>query len=116
MTMTVTVRWAAACRLADLLPERGVAALFGDVQVALFRLHDDTVHAIGNRDPISGACVLSRGIVGTRADAPVVVSPMHKQAYDLRTGACLDASGVTVPVYAARVRDGVVEVAVADDR
>jgi nitrite reductase (NADH) small subunit len=111
MTRTITVRWAAACRLDDLLPERGAAALFGDVQVALFRLYDGAVHAIGNRDPISGACVLSRGIVGTRGAAPVVISPMHKQAYDLRTGVCLDVPTASVPVYAARVCDGVVEVA-----
>jgi nitrite reductase (NADH) small subunit len=116
MTMTVAVHWAAACRLADLLPERGVAALFGDVQVALFRLYDDTVYAIGNRDPIAGACVLSRGIVGTRGDIPVVVSPLHKQAYDLRTGACLDVPGVAVATYPTRVYDGVVEVAVSGDR
>jgi nitrite reductase (NADH) small subunit len=112
MTMTVTARWVAACRLHDLLPERGVAALFGDVQVALFRLHDDSVHAVGNLDPFSAANVLSRGIVGTRGVAPVVVSPMHKQAFDLTTGACLDAPGVRVPVYSTRVEDGVVEVAV----
>ena len=113
MTVLLTTRWVAVCALVDLLPERGVAALFGDVQIALFRLHDDAVRAIGNRDPISGAYVLSRGIVVTRGDTPVVVSPMHKQAFDLDTGACLDAPGVFVPVYPARVREGVVEVAVA---
>jgi nitrite reductase (NADH) small subunit len=106
-------RWAAVCRLTDLLPERGAAALFGDLQVAVFRLHDDTVRAIGNRDPASGANVLSRGIVGTRGTRTVVVSPMHKQAYDLDTGACLDSPHVEVAVYAARVRDGLVEVAIA---
>jgi nitrite reductase (NADH) small subunit len=31
--------------------------------------------------------------------------------FDLRTGACLDDPGVSVPVYPARVRDGLVEVA-----
>ena len=113
MTIAVRVRWAAACRLADLLPERGAAALFGDTQVALFRLYDGTVHAIGNRDPVSGAHVLSRGIVGTRGQIPVVVSPMHKQAFDLRTGECVDLPGVSVPVYGVRIYDGVVEVAVS---
>jgi nitrite reductase (NADH) small subunit len=113
LTTTIALRWTAVCHLADLLPERGVAALVGDVQVALFRLHDDAVHAIGNRDPISGAYVLSRGIVGTRGDAPVVMSPMHKQAYDLRTGVCMDAPDVSVPVHPARLRDGIVEVAVS---
>jgi NAD(P)H-dependent nitrite reductase small subunit len=112
MTMRTGTRWAAVCRLADLLPERGAAALFGDVQIAVFRLHCDAVRAVGNRDPIAGANVLSRGIVGTRGDRTVVVSPMHKQAYDLDSGACLDVPAVSVPVYPVRVRDGVVEVAV----
>jgi nitrite reductase (NADH) small subunit len=111
--MTVaTLRWTAVCRLTDLTPERGVAAMFGGVQVAVFRLHDDGVRAVGNRDPLSGAYVLSRGIVGSRGDRTVVVSPMHKQAYDLDTGACLDVPGAAVPAYPARVRAGVVEVAV----
>jgi nitrite reductase (NADH) small subunit len=113
MTLAVGVRWASACRIGDLQPERGVAALFGDTQVALFRLYDGTVHAIGNRDPVSGAHVLSRGIVGTRAEVPVVVSPMHKQAFDLRTGECLDLPGIRVPVYEVRLRDDVVEVALS---
>jgi nitrite reductase (NADH) small subunit len=108
---TLRTTWTAVCRFDDLLPERGAAAIFGELQVAVFRLHDGAVHAIGNHDPLCGANVLSRGIVGTRGDAPVVVSPMHKQAYDLRTGTCLDAPAVTVPVYPARVRDGVVELA-----
>jgi nitrite reductase (NADH) small subunit len=35
---------------------------------------------------------------------------MHKQAFDLRTGECLDAAGVRVRVYEVRVRDGIVEI------
>jgi nitrite reductase (NADH) small subunit len=111
MTVTVNTRWAAVCRLDDLLPERGAAAIFGDLQVAVFRLHGDVIRAIGNRDPLSGAYVLSRGIVGTRSGRPVVISPMHKQAFCLDTGQCLDVARVGVPVYGARVRDGLVEVA-----
>jgi nitrite reductase (NADH) small subunit len=118
MTTTVSpstvgsLLWTAVCRHNDLLPERGAAAMFDGVQVAVFRLHDGGVRAIGNRDPLCGANVLSRGIVGTRGDQVVVVSPMHKQAFDLDTGRCLDVSGAVVPIYPARVRDGVVEVAV----
>jgi len=101
--------WTPVCRFDDLLPERGVAALIGPDQVAVFRLHDGGLRAIGNRDPVSGAHVLSRGVVGTRAGRPVVASPMHKQAYDLDTGSCLDADA-RVPVFPVRIRDGVVEV------
>jgi len=112
MTTVEAPVWTAVCRLDDLLPERGAAALLSGEQVAVFRLHDGAVRAVGNHDPLCGANVLSRGIVGTRGDRPVVVSPMHKQAYDLDTGACLDDPAVSVPVYPARVRDGAVEVAV----
>jgi nitrite reductase (NADH) small subunit len=106
-----TLAWTTICRLDDLLVERGAAALVGGVQVAVFRLHDGGVRAVGNLDPLCGAYVISRGIVGTRGARPVVVSPMHKQAYDLDSGACLDVSGAALPVYPARVRGGVVEVA-----
>jgi len=101
--------WTAVCRYADLEPERGVAALLGEAQVALFRTFDGTLYAIGNQDPFTGAYVLSRGIVGTRGDIPTVASPLHKQVFDLRTGVCLDDATAAVPVYAVRERDGGVE-------
>ncbi len=102
--------WVVVCAYRRLEPERGVAALVGGTAVALFRLHDGTVRAIGNVDPFTGASVLCRGIVCTRGDAPIVVSPLHKQAYDLRTGDCLDVPGVRVPVYPVRQRAGLIEV------
>ena len=113
MTITTTdTRWTTVCRLDDLLPGRGAAALLGGRQVAVFRLAGGTVRVIGNQDPVSGAYVLSRGIVGTRGARPVVASPMHKQAYDLETGVCLDLPHITVPVFDARVSDGLIHVAV----
>jgi len=108
------LRWAVVCPIGRLLPERGVAALLGDVQVAIFRIWsdsgDDEVLAIGNVDPFSGAAVLSRGIVGDRGGVPTVASPVYKQAFDLRTGRCLDDPNVTVDTYPVRVTDGTVEV------
>lgn len=104
--------WVQVCPLNRLLPERGAAALVAGVQVALFRMHDGRVHAISNRDPFCGAYVLSRGIVGTRGDRPTVASPMHKQVFDLFTGACLDDADVFVEVFAVRVHNGHVEVGV----
>jgi nitrite reductase (NADH) small subunit len=103
--------WVAVCPFDRLEPERGVAALVGGAQVAVFRTHDGRLYAIDNLDPHSRANVLSRGIVGTRGDAPTVASPMHKQVYDLRTGACLDTPGVAVRTHPVRCRDGMVEVA-----
>jgi nitrite reductase (NADH) small subunit len=104
------VRWTAVCPSADLQPERGVAALIDGEQVALFRMFDGSLYAIGNQDPFTGAFVLSRGIVGTRGDIPTVASPLHKQVFDLRTGSCLDDETTIVPVFSVRERDGQVEV------
>jgi nitrite reductase (NADH) small subunit len=105
--------WTAACPADRLTPERGVAVLLPDGgQVALFRTHDGALHAVGNIDPFSGAAVISRGIVGDRGGEPTVASPMLKQVFSLRTGACLDDPGVRLPRHPVRVRDGVAEVAV----
>ena len=90
-------RWERACLLTDLYPERGAAALFGDVQIALFRLPDDAaygvhagrVYAVQNLDPFSASNVMSRGIVGTRGGEPTVAAPVYKQVFSLATGMCL---------------------------
>ncbi|GAB3014195.1 nitrite reductase small subunit [Nocardioides flavus (ex Wang et al. 2016)] len=105
-----SLTWTAVCPLDAIPLEGGVAALVDGSAVAVFRTHDGAVFAIGNVDPFSGASVLSRGIVGNRGDAPVVSSPMYKQAFDLRTGQCLDDDSVRVPTYEVSVVDGVVHV------
>ncbi|MFC0627385.1 nitrite reductase small subunit NirD [Kribbella deserti] len=111
-TMAVTT---AVCAYEVLLPERGVAALVGDRQIALFRTHDGTVFALDNQDPFSGANVLSRGIVGSRGEVPTVASPMYKQVFDLRTGQCLDDPEVRVASYPVSVVDGQVVVGYGDN-
>lgn len=103
--------WVDVCAFDQLVPDRGVCALVAGQQVAVFRLSpDDDLYAIANFDPFSEAYVLSRGIVGTRGDIPKVASPIYKQNFDLRTGACLDNPDVSVKAYPVRVRDGRVEV------
>ncbi|SDS89916.1 nitrite reductase small subunit NirD [Paraoerskovia marina] len=121
MTTTADTTWVAVCPLADLAVERGAAALLGDVQVALFRLADGTVHAVQQLDPFSGANVMSRGIVGTRGGEPTVAGPMYKQVYSLRSGLCLDPVGYeprpghepVLVTYPVDVRGGVVHVGAA---
>ncbi|WEK59852.1 MAG: nitrite reductase small subunit NirD [Candidatus Microbacterium colombiense] len=108
-TATASATRVRVCAVADLEVERGRAALFGDVQIALFLLADGQVHAVSNLDPYSGAHVISRGIVGTRGEAPTVASPLHKQVFDLRTGRCLDTQGKrdeALRVWPTTVLDG----------
>lgn len=102
------------CALADLVPERGAAALVDGEQVAIFRLVDGSVRAVSQRDPFSGANVMSRGIVGTRQGEPTVAAPMYKQVFSLEDGRCLDRVGyepvagaaADLRVWAASVVDG----------
>ncbi|MFI0709757.1 nitrite reductase small subunit NirD [Streptomyces inhibens] len=98
--------WLAVCAPGDLTPGRGVAALLPDgTQVALFIDRGGRMYAIGNRDPFTGAQVLSRGLTGSAAGRPFVASPLLKQRFDLATGDCLDDPSVTVPTYRVRAAD-----------
>ena len=103
--------WTQACRLDHLIPGRGAAVLLrSGQQAALFAVADGTLYAVGNIDPFGRAAVMSRGIVGDRAGEPVVASPLLKQAFSLLDGRCLDDAEASLPVYAVRVRDGIVEI------
>ena len=108
MTSTYTT----VCALADLEIEAGVTALVDGQAVAVFRTYGGDVLALSNYDPLAHASVLARGIVGTRTvdgkTVDVVASPMHKQAFDLRTGRCLDDPSVRVATYDVVVVDGLV--------
>ncbi|WP_326599156.1 nitrite reductase (NAD(P)H) small subunit [Streptomyces sp. NBC_01803] len=101
--------WVPVCGLAELTPGRGVAALLPDGrQAAVFLDRHGRTYAIGNRDPFTGAHVLSRGLLGSTGNggSPFVASPLLKQRFDLATGRCLDDPDPekTVPVYATRSR------------
>ena len=101
--LAVDGTWFTVCALSRLTPGRGVAALLPDGgQVALFVDRAGSAYAIDNRDPFTGAYVLSRGLVGSVAGRPFVASPLLKQRFDLATGACLDDDEVRVPVFAVR--------------
>lgn len=108
--------WQPVCPFDALEVERGATALVHGHAVAIFRTHEDEIFALGNYDPFARASVLARGIVGTRGEAPFVASPMHKHAFDLRTGECLDDEHVHVPVYDVEVVDGVVHVGPRQER
>ncbi len=106
--------WTTACPYHRLVPGRGVGVLLPDgAQVALFRLDDGSLHAVGNIDPFSGAAVMSRGIVGDRSGRACVQTPIKKQAFAFDDGECLDDPSISVLVYRTRLTaDGDVQVAV----
>lgn len=105
MTTDAELDWTSICRIGDIVPDTGVCALVAGRQVAVFRLRGESLYAIDNIDPHSGAAVLSRGLVGSLGDRVVVASPIHKQHFDLRTGECLEAPRHSVRAWQVR-RDG----------
>ncbi|WP_418956939.1 nitrite reductase small subunit NirD [Streptomyces tritici] len=95
--------WMPVCETSRLTPGRGVAALLPDGrQAALFVDRAGRAYAIENRDPFTGAQVLSRGLLGSAGGRPFVASPLLKQRFDLETGKCLDDDEVSVTVYPVR--------------
>ncbi|UED84144.1 nitrite reductase (NAD(P)H) small subunit [Streptomyces profundus] len=102
--------WVPVCELAALTPGRGVAVLLPDGrQAAVFLDRRGAVHAVGNRDPFTGAFVLSRGLLGSTGNdgRPFVASPLLKQRFDLTDGSCLDAPddpARALPTFPVRLR------------
>lgn len=100
------MNWFDICHIEDIAPETGVCALVENRQVAVFRLSSNELFAVGNYDPFSDANVLSRAIVGDKNGAPKIASPVYKQNFCLRTGACLDDASVSIPTFPARCENG----------
>lgn len=108
-TATLTVElmvdgeWFAVCDRDLLTPGRGVAALLpGGDQAAVFTDRNGKLYAVHNRDPFTGAYVLSRGLLGSAGDRVFVASPLLKQRFDLSSGECLDDDAVSVRAYQVR--------------
>ncbi|WP_026553877.1 nitrite reductase (NAD(P)H) small subunit family protein [Arthrobacter sp. 35W] len=120
-----TPQWQRICALSELEASWGEAAFVGGRQIALFRVGGgaghiggvgtgpaDAVFAVDQADPATGACVMARGIVGSRGGQATVASPLHKEVYALATGECLSGSEHRLPVHPVRVVDGFIEVEV----
>lgn len=111
--MTPSANWTYVCEIERIVPNTGVCAKVGERQVAVFRtvLPDgsgESVHAIDNIDPRSGASVISRGLVGDIGGRLVVASPIYKQHYALENGVCIEDEALSVRSYPVRVADGMV--------
>lgn len=104
--------WERACRIDDLEPSWGEAALIRAKQIALFLLAPGEVYAVAHRDPRTRSFVMARGIVGSRGERPTVASPLHKEVYDLGTGECFTDPALVLQTYRTRVVAGFIEVEV----
>jgi nitrite reductase (NADH) small subunit len=98
--------WIDVCAFEDLQPDSGVCALVAGKQVALFYLtRTQEVYAVSNYDPIGKANVLSRGMTGDLGGEPMVASPLYKQHYSLKTGACFEYENIKIDIYPVRINN-----------
>ena len=107
--------WLDVCEINDVLPNTGVCALVGKKPVAIFRLNrrdtdQDEWFGLDNIDPFSKISVLSRGLLGDQAGEPKVASPIYKQSFSLRTGACLNNPEIMLQTWQVRVNGNRIEV------
>ena len=108
--------WKGVCSEQDLVSNSGVVVWLDGAQVALFYLpgaQQQTLFAIDNHDPESGANVIGRGLVGSIKGDLVVAAPIYKQHYRLQDGQCLEAPNQRLQVWPVRLNEGVVELAVS---
>lgn len=104
--------WEDVCFLSRLIPERGIAALLGEHQVAIFRIDDESgtqLYAVDHIDPRMKAPTMARGLVGSVGDEPTVAAPLLKEKYSLVTGECLTDPQYSLNVFEVRVHQHTVQ-------
>lgn len=104
------MRWVSICKLHEIPPRSGVAALVHGEQVAVFRIESDELYAVGNTDPFSGGNVMARSQVENRQGQLQITSPGAHRHFSLTTGYCLDDPAVRLLIYPVRVANGMVQV------
>ncbi|WP_415753971.1 nitrite reductase small subunit NirD [Pseudomonas leptonychotis] len=111
------LQWQAVCARQDLVANSGVVAWIEGGQVALFYLPDEAsdqqLFALDNRDPLSGANVIGRGIVGSLAGDLVIAAPLYKQHFRLQDGTCLEYPQQQLRTWPVRLQGDTVEIALS---
>ncbi|MBB3675398.1 Rieske (2Fe-2S) protein [Modestobacter versicolor] len=87
-------------RVEDVPPGEGRAFVAGDVQVAVFRLRDGSLHATQAACPHAGG-----PLADGQTDADVLVCPLHLYAYRWRDGSSTSGNA-PVQVYPVHEEDG----------
>ncbi|MGY1858014.1 Rieske (2Fe-2S) protein [Modestobacter sp. SYSU DS0290] len=94
-------------RVEDVPPGEGRAFVAGDVQVAVFRLRDGSLHATQAACPHAGG-----PLADGQTDARVLVCPLHLYAYRWSDGAPTSGGNAPVRVYPVQEQDGALVVTV----
>ncbi len=105
---SLDAQWVHLGAVRDIPDNVGIAARIGQQQIALFHLpaSEQRVYALDNREPGSGANVLSRGLLGDVAGEPVVISPLYKKRFRLCDGISPDDAQLCVRSWPVKIEQG----------
>ena len=83
--------WIRVGRVEDFPEENGSTVKYGNSQIAVFNFTSrGEWYACQQMCPHKKAMVLSRGIIGDTQGIPKVACPLHKKAFSLENGSCLN--------------------------
>jgi len=96
--------WVRLASVRDVPVDGGIAARYGDVQIAIFHFASRGAwYATQNLCPHKREMVLARGILGDQAGAAKVACPLHKKTFDLSSGVCLSGDDLAVATFPVRI-------------
>lgn len=102
MKKTEKENWIKVAAETDFEPNIGECVLLKGHQIAVFNTNKSEWYAVENCCTHTGQPVLSRGIVGDAKGEPKISCPLHKRAFSLRTGKCLNDDIPPVKIYAVK--------------
>lgn len=96
--------WVRLAKVSEVPRNGGIAARYGQSEVAIFNFSArGEWFATDNLCPHKQQMVLARGILGNVGDTPKVACPLHKNTFDLRSGACLNGDIAGIATYAVKI-------------
>jgi nitrite reductase (NADH) small subunit len=86
---------------------KGLCFKYEDEQIAVYNLNKQEWYATQNLCPHQQQMVLARGLLGDSKGEPKVSCPLHKNAFSLQTGRCLDSDkDWTLKTYPVKIEAG----------
>ena len=97
--------WQKLARTQDVVRDCGATVEHEGVQLAIFNFERrDEWYATQAVCPHRKDAILGRGLLGDQAGEPKVICPLHKKAFSLETGKCLNDPNYRVQVFPVEVR------------
>jgi len=110
--------WVKLAQVAEVPRDGGIAARYGETEIAIFNFASrGEWFASHNLCPHKRQMVLARGILGDASGMPKVACPLHKNTFDLRSGACLTGDLDAIATFPVKIEgdDVLVELPPAED-